>query len=194
MRKRIRRITYEIGQRFHHFIILNIAPDVITKSGLVRTAWECQCDCGRKFTCTTKKIQQGTRKSCGCMSTSSWYHKVPAHEVVGNSKYGHYKTSAKRRHVRWELTKKEFLDLIFKNCHYCGSEPLLVAKASIHTAKVNGVDRVDSKGAYSLSNCVTCCQQCNCAKGALTVEEFLKWIERLKKYENSSNIGYPLSG
>jgi 5-methylcytosine-specific restriction endonuclease McrA len=162
--------------------------------GRYRTAWKCLCDCGKKFVLTTKKIQQGTRKSCGCLSTSSWYKKMTPEHVVGGSKHGHYKASARRRNISWQLTKKEFLDLIFKNCHYCGSEPSLVAKASIHTAKVNGVDRVDSNKAYSLDNCVTCCRQCNCAKGAMSLEEFLKWIERLKKYENSSNIGHPLPG
>ena len=118
---------------------------------------------------------------------------TPEH-VVGGSKYGHYRASARRRNILWNLSKQEFLDLIFKNCHYCGSEPSLKAKASIHVAKVNGVDRIDSNGPYSADNCVTCCQQCNCAKGSMTLEGFLKWIERLKNYENRSDIGHPLSG
>lgn len=193
MRKRTRRVIYKIGQRFHSFIVINVAPDIVSKCGHVRTAWECLCDCGKKFIVTTKKIQQGTRKSCGCLSTSSWYKKMSSEEVVAGSKYNHYQASARRRKITWNLNKKEFLDLIFKKCNYCGSEPSLETKASIHTAKINGVDRVDSNGPYSLDNCVTCCRQCNCAKGSMSLEDFLGWIDRLKKYENCSNIRHSLS-
>lgn len=193
MGKYPRRIKYEIGQKYHAFIITGEAPRQVTKTGRTYTCWECMCDCGVKFVTTTKQIQKGVRKSCGCLSKSNRYKKMPSEQVVGGSKYNHYTACAARRGIPWHLTKKDFIDIIFKNCYYCGSKPSLVTKTSVHVAKVNGVDRMDSKGPYSISNCVTCCRQCNCAKGSMPLEDFLAWIERLKKYESSSDIGHTLS-
>lgn len=186
MRKYPRRIKYEIGQRYHWFIIINEAPNKISKIGRTYTCWECLCDCGNKFIATTKQIQKGIRKSCGCMSVSNRYKRMSSEEVVGTAKFNHYKSGAKRRGIPWKLTKEQFVDLIYKNCNYCGLEPSLISKSSKHVAKVNGVDRIDSDGEYILSNCVTCCKSCNCAKGDMPLQEFLLWIERLKKYENSN--------
>lgn len=52
------------GQRFGKLVVIDRAPK--TDKGL--TAWNCQCDCGNKCIATTKRLRNGSKKSCGCLS------------------------------------------------------------------------------------------------------------------------------
>jgi hypothetical protein len=47
----------------------------------------------------------------------------------------------------------------------------------------NGLDRVDNTKGYIISNIVSCCGQCNRAKGILSQEEFLQWLKRASNYQ-----------
>ena len=48
--------------------------------------------------------------------------------------------------------------------------------------KYNGIDRVNPALGYVEDNVVTCCKICNIAKHDLRLEEFLAWIEKLKRH------------
>jgi hypothetical protein len=181
-----RRIKYTAGMRFHSFIIESPSPTVVTKTGTTYTAWNCVCDCGIKFTTTTKQVQKGLRKSCGCRRDMNKYKALPTDVAIANSYSGRYKRSAKKRNINWNLPDKNFAKLIQMNCHYCGISPNLEVKSKFHKMKVNGVDRKDNNLGYDIHNCLPCCQICNRAKNDLTYGEFFDYIERLKKYENYS--------
>ena len=36
-----------------------------------RTAWICQCECGKIITVTTKNLRNGSVRSCGCLKRKS---------------------------------------------------------------------------------------------------------------------------
>jgi 5-methylcytosine-specific restriction endonuclease McrA len=182
-----RKIKYEVGQRYFQFVITGEAPHKKSKTGRIYTQWECKCDCGITFITTTKQIQKGVRKSCGCLTQEARFKRKDEKEVVGNLCLGHYKCGAKRRNLEWALSSIDFMKLLFSSCIYCGSPPSRLVKVSVHQQMVNGIDRVDSSVGYILDNCVPCCMFCNRAKNDSTQKEFLEWIERLKKYENSGN-------
>lgn len=59
-----------------------------------------------------------------------------------------YKSNAKSRGLRWELSDKQFLMLVTNKCSYCGS---------ISENKFNGIDRIDSSKGYTIDNCTSCC-------------------------------------
>jgi hypothetical protein len=179
MRPYPRRIKYEVGKRFHSYIIVSPLPTKQTDCGRTYTQWLCLCDCGVKFANTTKQIQKG-RKSCGCLRDRSQFKNKSDREVIGNTKLFHYQAGAKRRGIPWDLPKDQFVDMLFSKCSYCEQEPYLLVKRTNHEALVNGVDRRDSSLGYSLENCVSCCKFCNFAKNSSTEEEFMKWIGRVK--------------
>jgi hypothetical protein len=179
-----RRIKYKIGMRFHSFAIESPAPTIITKTGRTYTAWNCICDCGTKFITTTKQVQKGIRKSCGCLSHMNRYKALPTNIAVTNTYMGRYKRAAERRCLCWELNADEFSNFIKLNCHYCGVPPSLEVKSTFHKMKVNGVDRKDNSIGYKISNCLPCCEVCNRAKNDLTYDEFIDYIQRIKNYEN----------
>jgi len=172
------RIKYNIGMRFHNFIIDKRVKSILSRTGRSYTAWKCRCDCGNEFIGTTKEIQKG-KKSCGCLSKSNRFKKIPHEIVMTNIRFGHYKNGAKRRNLEWGLTIKQFTNLIKNNCHYCGVKPSLKLKRRKNVLLINGVDRVNSKIGYITTNVVSCCSTCNFAKGSLTELEFKEWIKRV---------------
>ncbi len=45
-----------------------------------------------------------------------------------------------------------------------------------------GIDRMDNNIGYVLSNCVTCCGQCNIFKLNLSITDFLIHINKIHEY------------
>jgi hypothetical protein len=174
-----KKAIYAIGQRYNNYVIIAEASCRITKTGKKFIVWRCLCNCGKVFEITSKQIHRG-QKSCGCLSITSRFHKHDTRLVIGRHKFAHYKYKASERELSFELTEKQFIDLLFGNCYYCGSEPFTIIKMKKHISTVNGVDRVDNNEGYSLKNCVTCCKICNRAKSDACLQEFLDWIDRLR--------------
>lgn len=58
-----------IGLKFGKLTVIEDAPDHIRPSGERRSAWKCQCECGKNVVVTGTELQRGKTKSCGCMST-----------------------------------------------------------------------------------------------------------------------------
>lgn len=55
-----------IGQRFGKLVVLESAG--LNKEG--RQLWKCQCDCGNIHITTSKNLQTGACKSCGCLTST----------------------------------------------------------------------------------------------------------------------------
>lgn len=175
-----RRIKYKAGQRYFHYVILGEAPTVRVRSGRTYTAWRCLCDCGKEFPTTTKQIRKG-RKSCGCLTVKGQFKLASTREVIGITRFNHYRNSARQRGLRFELDREKFIDMIFSNCHYCGQEPYLLVTRPNHSARTNGIDRQDNDLGYTPENSVPCCKFCQFAKGTSTLDEFLIWLQRIKR-------------
>lgn len=58
------------GQRFGKLIALERVSSIKERSGQSRTAWLCQCDCGRKVVVKTINLRSGDTQSCGCENIS----------------------------------------------------------------------------------------------------------------------------
>ena len=51
------------GQQYGHLTVLGPSDNIGT-----RTAWRCQCDCGRETVVKTYHLRSGHTKSCGCQN------------------------------------------------------------------------------------------------------------------------------
>ncbi len=148
--------------------------------------WEYRCLCG-----SIKSVDSSTiarTLSCGCLKAERIgnLNRKGEGESARNRLIAVYKNGAKRRNIKFELTDDQFFDFINLNCYYCGTPPTNTTNAlnpnGCSQIVWNGIDRVNSKLGYHMSNCVTCCRHCNLAKHCFTQEEFMAWIERLVKY------------
>ena len=79
--------------------------------------------------------------------------KLPKGEASLNYLIRTYKKNAKRRNIRFSLTKDQFRAITKKNCYYCNIAPY--AKAT-NTGRFvngsyiyNGIDRLDNKKGYT---------------------------------------------
>lgn len=141
---------------------------------------------------------------CGKKSTKVWIFKCATdnckHEIRVHSgkvkQYTGYCTSCHRKNkpfwttysrllyncelkeIKNSITYEEFLSFTeIKACTYCSSAirwiPFGQAHKNLNMAY--NLDRKNSDGPYSKSNCVVCCKTCNWAKNNLfTHKEFLK--------------------
>lgn len=158
-----------------------------------------QCECGTIKEVPNKNLYyKNNIISCGCIKkeTGIKFRKWKPGEKTIQEYYKRYKGGAQSREYDFNISKKEFESLIFKNCNYCGISPcnkinayisrtgLKIGNASAdwiaqNYVLVNGVDRLDNDKGYTLDNTVSCCKICNQAKHTMTIKEFDTWIKRI---------------
>jgi len=109
-------------------------------------------------------------------------------DVASRSIYNIYKVQSKRRKLEFSLTPKDFRDLIFQPCYYCGIESSNlcgIGRARIKKIPYNGLDRIDNNKGYISHNCLPCCRTCNSMKKSLDYIFFAKHIIRLTEYSKN---------
>ncbi len=152
-------------------------------SGRRSSEWLVRCVCGTKRRLDGYRVRH--QKSCGCKTS----------ELIAarNRKYAHpaqtevylgYKRDAKKRDLKWALSREFFLALTQRNCHYCGVAPFRERTHSGEIFVYNGVDRVNSAKGYTKRNVVPCCLICNRAKSDSPVEVFLVWAKRIFQHQS----------
>lgn len=153
--------------------------------------WLCRClNCGTEVTVSSTKLKNSEINSCGCMEHVRSARTSPG-ESGFNSILNDYRQGAKRRGLEFNLSKDEFRELTSSNCTYCGLSPSSISYGSKGAKKeygkytFNGIDRLDSSIGYEMNNCVTCCTECNLAKGSRSYDEFIDWINRVHNFTNS---------
>jgi hypothetical protein len=147
--------------------------------------WICKCDCGNYTTTITATLKRGDKVSCGCSRKAgmSNIHARPTGESSKNRLFNNYIQGAKRRNLLFDIDKEYFFELTKKNCHYCGIQPFRSTKGINKNGNghilYNGIDRKEPNLGYTKDNSVSCCKNCNYAKGTMTYLEFNQYIERL---------------
>lgn len=84
-------------------------------------------------------------------------------------KYRSYISRCNKIGREFNLTVSEFDAIISNPCVYCGS-----------TSKMC-IDRIDSRGGYTIENTQPSCNDCNMMKGVLTSTEFVSQIKKIYK-------------
>jgi hypothetical protein len=91
-----------------------------------------------------------------------------------SGKYYRYKKGAEKRGLVWEISKREFEQLVQMPCDLCGTEASQSEGMGNEPTKFNGIDRRDSDIGYTLANSVPCCWNCNRMKGEESLAETLR--------------------
>lgn len=144
---------------------------------------ECLCACGRVTNASKYQLlslKSRTKKvSCGCARSLS--PGVAASNVLFNRR----RREASKRGLAWGLSKDDFLRMSKENCFYCGSEPVSKHRERNFNGAYtyNGIDRKENQIGYSLDNCVTCCAECNFAKGVLSSSQWISLCRRVAHHQ-----------
>jgi len=137
------------------------------------TQWNAICDCGRLTIVRSDNFNRGQSLSCGCYRAI--VIKKKSNENLKRYKFRKYKSGALIRGYSFDLTFDYFVNLISSNCHYCLIKP----------NPFNGIDRIDNSIGYTIKNSTPCCSLCNMAKGTMSYERFMGYIQRFKLTPNS---------
>lgn len=172
-----------LGKKFGRWTVVGSR-----KTDKGRFEWKVICDCGKEGFNTSNSLTSERSKSCGCLrsewSRNKWleYRKTrPKDHAAKTYFYNIYKSGAKSRKLAFDLTREEFRDIVRRDCSYCGSKPREYSLGNNNDYELvcNGVDRVDSKKGYSISNCVPCCSNCNVMKQSLSLKDFKDHILKI---------------
>jgi hypothetical protein len=183
-----------VGQRFGRLTV--VEKDPVQSRKHKKQYWMTKCDCGGNTCTTTADLRSGHTQSCGCLrneraaEAARKTHSGPKLEagVSGFNRYRKaYKYGAKIRELAWEIGSDDLRALSQQECYYCGSEPQTIWQGSaINTDTIahgefvaNGIDRVDSGKGYTPDNVVACCKNCNRAKNALGLGEFISLVHTI---------------
>lgn len=165
----------------------------IKKTGSMRNGsfeWECICDCGNKTISITPSLNNGSKKSCGCLHLDSAKNKDIKYKKHGMWNTPTYKT--------WQQMKARCNDKLNSSYQSYGGKGIKVCDSWAESfeaflsdmgerPKGMTIDRIDNSFGYSRENCrwQTCKQQANnrstnvvvyLNSNKLTVEEYAKMI------------------
>ena len=183
------------GQHFGRLTVVRPGGQRVNR----QRSWQCQCSCPNQSIVERTTAQlRGKRASwhCGCVQSArmtEWWAKKrrPVEEMARYRIYLSLKNSAKRRGLGMTLTLAEITEITRQPCYYCGARPSQVLRVPItshpgpggtryiHSYHYSSVDRIDNSLGYERENVVSCCLDCQIAKGQHTCSEFALWIARL---------------
>jgi 5-methylcytosine-specific restriction endonuclease McrA len=188
------------GQRFGMRVLLRKTSESRYPCGGLKQTYEYRCDCGEIGETSLASIR--TCDSCGCLQRAAaakvgrgrWVK--PKGVAAFNTLLHNYKSRARKKDLRFDLSKEQFYTLTQGQCVFCGTPPQTEIGTNVRkdgTSKTrktngsfiyNGIDRKDNAKGYTMDNVQTCCGICNKAKRDLPEKEFLSWIERLVRFQN----------
>lgn len=182
----MRRLNIPPGERYGLLTVLRrVADDPRGKTVLA-----CRCDCGQEVSVRANSLRAGNTTSCGCVRKAARSRNMrllnarqaekmpPAEDRVARKLLSVTRAGARQRGLDFALDLEQVKTLIFKPCHYCGSEP----QAAMHGLAHGGIDRRDNRQGYVAQNCVPCCTRCNFAKNVSSEDEFVGWAVRVSRH------------
>ncbi len=155
----------------------------------------CRCECGKEKIQRSGEFQHSMScRKCSHRLHINWNRKEYG-ESSKNAKLQAYKKWAHKRKLEWNLIDKDAVNLMIGKCNYCGREPYRIFHIQHGHYGVflyNGIDRINNKEGYNITNCCSCCPQCNRAKMDMTEKEFLNMINLIYNYRRKGNKKCPM--
>lgn len=192
------RLFVEVGQRIGRCVVIDAEIRIPNGNSYPVRGACLLCDCGNEYEATISKLigKYACTKSCGCLlaeykASPKKGRRLPDGVASRNAVLNNYKNSARHTGRTWDLTDEEFDQLTSSECFYCGCPPGRIFYAKDSKGKkgnsggfiYNGIDRVDNILGYISENVVPACRICNFAKGSLSFDEFMAWIDRLTAHK-----------
>lgn len=193
-----------VGKKFGRLTVVESALQEFRKRNFT---WKCQCDCGKITYVNTSRLNSNRTKSCGCgelenklnicnkrREDSTKNRIIPRIQMAREIHKRHYDDG--------NLLFEEFLELSQRPCFYCG---ILLSNKIMFTNKhtqeykdaslftYNGLDILNysndkSEYVHNKDNVVTCCKVCNFSKRDKNYNEFLEWIDKVRKNLHKKGI------
>jgi hypothetical protein len=94
--------------------------------------------------------------------------------------FSQYVSRSNKKKLDFNLTKEQFDELQLGDCYMCGKET-----TGDH---INGIDRINNKNGYLMTNCLSCCHDCNKMKNEYVLTDVIrKMYKTVKKAMKDTN-------
>lgn len=131
-----KKLEVHLGEVFYELTVIDPSPIRKNRRAYVK----CKCSCGNikylRKDYLLSKIESRRVKSCGCKKNENRAYKKRRPESMYSTLYRNCKSLAKDRGIEFHLLKEEHIELIKKDCYYCGSPPKLGQRVGKHKAMV----------------------------------------------------------
>lgn len=159
------------GQTFSLLTVIERAPDRATK-----TQWKCLCQCGNETLALGTELRNGKRKSCGCLLSrrGSRRHDWKGHGEISAMRWHQFKSGASKRNLTFDLTIEEAWELFLRQdrkCPITGRD--IYFGCSNRENPTASLDRIDSRGNYTLDNVQWVHKEYNQAKSRRSDQEMI---------------------
>ena len=163
------------GKRYGHLVMLKFVRSNV--SGLGST-WLALCDCGNQKEVTARMVACGRVKTCGnCEYSRRLRTGRVLDRVNGKSQekkmWKRLYTAAMAGDVPWTIEWTQFLNIIKKECNFCGEVPRQ------NVGEYSRVDLIGRTLGYTLDNCQPICKACQTLKGQRNYVEFLDLVLKI---------------
>jgi len=170
---------YQIGTKIGGVTIISWVKAPIRNHYSTSRQYLGKCDCGKEKIFSLSTVSNHHENySCGCFKKEATackdiYLAEYKKYIIGNNN---------GRKLEFSLTEEEFTKLVKGDCFYCGenNKTNMISKRGMR----NGIDRVNPKIGYILSNCVSCCKDCNSIKFAQNLTEFKQMVSDIYHHYN----------
>lgn len=137
-----------IGRKYNRLTVVARAPN---KYG--RTAWECQCECGKVLVVTGNALRENNTRSCGCFKLQ---RSSESHRTHGMSK--------SRTYFSWCSMKDRCCNPNNEDFHHYGGRGIKVCERWLHSFEAfledmgekpprTSIERKNVNGNYEPGNC-----------------------------------------
>jgi hypothetical protein len=169
-----------------------LGTDAMTRIGVAYDEGSTTCALGKEYGVDHHTIAAYLKRTGRRVRTTEENRALKGDPRI-NSRLCTYRYEARKKKLPFELTREQFSDLVVRPCYYCAQPPANHQKQweterFKHQRRYSGIDRIDSTKGYLLDNVVPCCFTCNSAKGALTLDEFCAWLERLARHNTLQKV------
>lgn len=182
-----------MGQRFGRLTVTAQAEAHITTGGERKRCWVCICDCGNTSLATTQDLRKGDKRSCGCLKRDLDVARAIVHGKSGTHLYNVWKAMRRRCSDARQSDYKDYGGRGIRVCEEWSDNYLAFECWALNNGYKNGltIDRIDTNGNYTPSNCrwATHQEQCNNRRSNVLYEND-GVIHNIKTWSEISGIPY----
>lgn len=169
----------EIGQKFGKWEIIDNTP---IRKDRGYYFYKCKCQCGTERLVLNSNLKRKISTNCGCVKNNNPAHNYQGLENLSQKYYNNLKNGAESRNYKFEVTKRDLLDLFDGKCALTGVKITLCRTPSKQTASV---DRINSKLGYIKSNLQWVHKRVNWMKRNMSDEELFYWCNLIINNKNN---------